>query len=169
MNAEPRQERVGWIVDHRRRWSHPLRWALAAAVATLLSGCASTTPAPTFSPVSPADAAAPEAATPPPAPALTGSGELADPPEPPSFQEPVEGHQGHSMEGMPSPGTADTSKPSHDAHDAHAGHGTPAPGAKAGTYTCPMHPQVAAESPGSCPICGMPLIKKVPEPKEPRQ
>lgn len=27
-------------------------------------------------------------------------------------------------------------------------------------YTCPMHPQIIKNSPGSCPICGMVLIKK---------
>jgi membrane fusion protein, copper/silver efflux system len=27
-------------------------------------------------------------------------------------------------------------------------------------YTCPMHPEVIRNSPGSCPICGMDLVKK---------
>ncbi|GAA3963017.1 efflux RND transporter periplasmic adaptor subunit [Mucilaginibacter dorajii] len=27
-------------------------------------------------------------------------------------------------------------------------------------YTCPMHPQIMEDHPGSCPICGMPLVKK---------
>ncbi|TWF42321.1 Cu(I)/Ag(I) efflux system membrane fusion protein [Chitinophaga polysaccharea] len=26
------------------------------------------------------------------------------------------------------------------------------------TYTCPMHPQIVQEQPGSCPICGMDLV-----------
>ncbi|HEX2844978.1 MAG TPA: efflux RND transporter periplasmic adaptor subunit [Chitinophagaceae bacterium] len=26
------------------------------------------------------------------------------------------------------------------------------------TYTCPMHPQIIQESPGTCPICGMDLV-----------
>lgn len=34
------------------------------------------------------------------------------------------------------------------------------------TYTCPMHPQVHQEKPGTCPICGMNLVKK--EAKPPR-
>ena len=31
---------------------------------------------------------------------------------------------------------------------------TPAP---SGTYTCPMHPEIVQQGPGSCPICGMAL------------
>lgn len=27
-------------------------------------------------------------------------------------------------------------------------------------YTCRMHPQIHADKPGKCPICGMTLIKK---------
>ncbi len=27
-------------------------------------------------------------------------------------------------------------------------------------YTCPMHPTVAADHPGACPVCGMSLVKK---------
>jgi Cu(I)/Ag(I) efflux system membrane fusion protein len=30
--------------------------------------------------------------------------------------------------------------------------------AEAGKYTCPMHPQIVNEGPGSCPICGMDLV-----------
>jgi membrane fusion protein, copper/silver efflux system len=28
------------------------------------------------------------------------------------------------------------------------------------TFTCPMHPQIVRREPGSCPICGMALVKK---------
>lgn len=28
------------------------------------------------------------------------------------------------------------------------------------TYTCPMHPQIIKDAPGSCPICGMALVEK---------
>jgi membrane fusion protein, copper/silver efflux system len=40
----------------------------------------------------------------------------------------------------------------------------PVPGAatakNAIKYTCPMHPQILEDHPGSCPICGMTLVKK---------
>lgn len=31
----------------------------------------------------------------------------------------------------------------------------------ADTYTCPMHPTVVSDRPGSCPVCGMDLVRKV--------
>jgi Cu+-exporting ATPase len=37
---------------------------------------------------------------------------------------------------------------------------TPAQGAAAGVYTCPMHPEVEQEGPGACPACGMALESK---------
>ncbi len=40
---------------------------------------------------------------------------------------------------------------------------TPAPAAPAGAkYTCPMHPEVVQNGPGSCPICGMALEPVMP-------
>ncbi|MGN6209431.1 copper-transporting P-type ATPase [Asticcacaulis sp.] len=42
--------------------------------------------------------------------------------------------------------------------------GSPAPQPKAGEkviYTCPMHPEIRQEGPGSCPICGMALEPEV--------
>ncbi len=30
----------------------------------------------------------------------------------------------------------------------------------AGTYTCPMHPEVISDRPGKCSKCGMTLAKK---------
>ncbi|TAH35969.1 MAG: heavy metal translocating P-type ATPase [Planctomycetota bacterium] len=47
-------------------------------------------------------------------------------------------------------------------------------GMPAGKYTCPMHPEVVADGPGSCPICGMalepvqPARDEAPDPELPR-
>lgn len=49
----------------------------------------------------------------------------------------------------------------HQGHLPDHGHAIkPVPATKAGqniSYTCPMHPQIREEGPGSCPICGMAL------------
>lgn len=34
------------------------------------------------------------------------------------------------------------------------------------TYTCPMHPTVISDKPGSCPVCGMDLVRKAREGEE---
>ena len=33
---------------------------------------------------------------------------------------------------------------------------------KVNTFTCPMHPEIIKDVPGSCPICGMDLVLRVP-------
>jgi heavy metal translocating P-type ATPase len=51
----------------------------------------------------------------------------------------------------------------HDGHHDHFGHGAqaaqpPTPGeSEAVEYTCPMHPEIRQNGPGTCPICGMAL------------
>lgn len=40
-----------------------------------------------------------------------------------------------------------------------------APQAEAARYTCPMHPEVVADSPGRCPHCGMKLVEQEQAPK----
>lgn len=60
--------------------------------------------------------------------------------------------------------------PGAHAHD-HAAHGhrttSAAAPAPAGTiYTCPMHPQIRQEGPGTCPICGMALEPEMPSLEE---
>jgi hypothetical protein len=48
----------------------------------------------------------------------------------------------------------------------HEGHVMSTPNAPASqaspavVYTCPMHPQIEAQKPGTCPICGMTLVPK---------
>ncbi len=39
----------------------------------------------------------------------------------------------------------------------------PASAADAAVYTCPMHPEIRRNAPGSCPICGMSLEPVIPE------
>jgi hypothetical protein len=38
--------------------------------------------------------------------------------------------------------------------------------ATADVYTCPMHPEVVADGPGTCPECGMKLTPRVTEPEK---
>ena len=38
----------------------------------------------------------------------------------------------------------------------------PAPSSTAGQWTCPMHPEIVRDAPGSCPICGMALEPLMP-------
>lgn len=44
-------------------------------------------------------------------------------------------------------------------NDDHAGHAHEAVASAKQMYTCPMHPQVIQHEPGSCPVCGMDLVK----------
>ncbi|MBI1951466.1 MAG: heavy metal translocating P-type ATPase [Acidobacteria bacterium] len=54
--------------------------------------------------------------------------------------------------------------PAQSGHAAHAAHAPYSPsGAK---YTCPMHPEVVRDRPGSCPICGMALEPVTPSLQE---
>ena len=116
------------------------RAANAVLTALFLTGCAGTTPPPRFSAVSPADAEAPEAATPPPAPTLTGGRDASAREPAGATAQPAGGHEGHAM---------------------------PAPGPLDAEYSCPMHPEVKQASPGSCPKCGMTLVKRKNERRQP--
>lgn len=118
------------------------REALAVAFVALFLGACASVPAPaTRSPQSPAHPSAPEAVTPAAEPVLTqGDAEASAAPTPPGPR--TETHEGHA-------------KPLE--------HPAPRPDA---AYTCPMHPLVKADEPGSCPICGMTLAAKKPAPPE---
>ena len=65
---------------------------------------------------------------------------------------------------------APTSHDHHHHHD-HAGHAHAAkPATGAGKYTCPMHPEIVSDHPGSCPICGMalePMVASLDEEENP--
>jgi P-type Cu+ transporter len=49
----------------------------------------------------------------------------------------------------------------HD-HAHHASAAPPKPAASGAIYTCPMHPEIRQDHPGSCPICGMALEPETP-------
>jgi Cu+-exporting ATPase len=126
------------------------RTAIGVVSALLLAGCAATTPAPQFSAISPADKDGPEAGTPPPAPTLASEPEALAPVRPAETPKPAVSHEGHSM-----PAEAPAVRE-------HEGHSTGAPAAPDPVdqwYTCPMHPEVKQASPGSCPKCGMTLVR----------
>jgi hypothetical protein len=46
-------------------------------------------------------------------------------------------------------------------HEEHSQHEPPAGGTEEATiYACPMHPEVTSKTPGTCPKCGMTLVKR---------
>lgn len=52
--------------------------------------------------------------------------------------------------------------PAPSGHEAHSQHEPPAGGTEetADVYACPMHPEVTSSAPGTCPKCGMTLVKR---------
>lgn len=65
-------------------------------------------------------------------------------------QKAVAGGGGHEGHGVP---PAATTNP-------HAGHGDASGTSQQTIYTCPMHPEVTSNKPGTCPKCGMTLVVK---------
>lgn len=114
----------------------PGRAALALALTAACLACSAVTPPPRFSAVSPADENAPEAASPLPAPVLSQQPESEPSPEAAPQSEPHAGHEGH---GQPA---------------------TPTESPEGTVYTCPHHPEIQAQAPGSCPRCGTRLVRK---------
>src|SRR5690349_518416 len=54
----------------------------------------------------------------------------------------------------------------HRDHAPHMAPPAPQPAKPGAIYTCPMHPQIRQQGPGSCPICGMALEPLVPGAEE---
>jgi hypothetical protein len=108
-------------------------------------------------------------------PAATLTGDAFDAPAAVSISEAAKAaqgggaHAGHGgMRGItpgedrenpptPMPATRDGSSPPPAAD--HTRHGA-APAQPAAAYSCPMHPEVTSDEPGTCPKCGMALVKK---------
>ena len=63
------------------------------------------------------------------------------------------GHGGHA-------GAVETGGGDHRVHEGQGGHDTHDTPAPSGVYTCPMHPEIVSDRPGSCPKCGMTLVPK---------
>ncbi len=57
---------------------------------------------------------------------------------------------------------ADPAKYNQDAITPPSPAAVPAPAAPGTEYTCPMHPEIVRNGPGSCPICGMALEPRMP-------
>jgi Cu+-exporting ATPase len=70
--------------------------------------------------------------------------------EPAKYADPASGHSGCS--------SGHTGSHSHAGHQAVA----PAEAPKGVKWTCPMHPEIVRDGPGSCPICGMALEPMTP-------
>ncbi len=54
----------------------------------------------------------------------------------------------------------------HSRHHDKPSASAPVPVAPGTVYTCPMHPQIRRDAPGSCPICGMALEPLMPAPND---
>jgi Heavy metal binding domain len=108
-------------------------------------------------------------------PSVTLRRDAFDAPAPVSVSEAAKaaqggGHEGHQARGItpgqdrenpptPMPATRDGSTRTPAATD-HSRHGAAATPAAATVYACPMHPEVTSDQPGTCPKCGMALVKK---------
>jgi len=72
----------------------------------------------------------------------------------PSTAAPAGEHEGHTMPASPGPENH-TMTPG----AGHEGHTMPS-SPQAAVWTCPMHPEVRSDQPGTCPKCGMDLVKE---------
>ncbi len=127
-----------------------LAYFSATSLALILSACVSTNPdVPRGHPANPASPTTPLALT----PVLTAVAASTE--AQPAEEHQTEGLANHHHGGaMPAPsGAATPPKASEAAKQADAP-------AAAEVWTCTMHPQVAKNGPGQCPICGMNLVKR---------
>lgn len=147
---------------------------LPVCVSLLIIGCAGTVGVAHLTPDHPASPDAPEASFADPSGHLRPDAQDATKTGPSASSNP-----GSTMGG----GTGSSRLGTGDEHGMHLGEETmgtqegsgghpqpsPTPGSRSDnrTYTCPMHPEIVRDKPGTCPKCGMTLVRK--EPKEERR
>ncbi len=140
-------------------------WMMAFVVSFAAVGCAPRTlvsPIPIDHPASPQ---APEATQAALTTALQVEPQDAVNTRPPGSRVPTMEHEGHSM------GTdSRASEPGHGAHpraqEVKPETAEPESRPDSGvTYSCPMHPEIVRKKPGTCPKCGMTLVKRKEDPK----
>jgi uncharacterized protein involved in copper resistance len=128
----------------------------SALAAALLSGCAFTNPPP-LPPENPTNPQVGESA-PPPKSLLVADATTKAISErlrqvPAAAEMPAMEHGGMEHEGMQHEGMQQREGMKH-------GEASQEQQKATGAYTCPMHPEVKSDKPGSCPKCGMKLVEK---------
>ena len=136
-----------------------LRPLMAAAAAGLLvAGCTPALPTdPATSGDHPANPDAPTAAYPPPSQTLAIADTAMAEPLPPDRHDHAGPGDDDAMAPMPG---MDHGAMGRDVAGLSAEPATAPTTQTAPIYTCPMHPEVAADTPGRCPICDMKLVEK---------
>ena len=151
--------------------SRPLTAAAPSVALLLLKGCAGLPPVdPATAGNHPANSDAPTAPFPPPSQTLAILDDAGSAPLPTDRHTHVGPGDNDDLVPLPGEPARDTSNGmggmkmegmSHGSQDAVPAPATqPAATQPAAPYACPMHPEVRADEPGRCPICGMTLVKK---------
>ena len=131
--------------------------AAALSAALGLAGCAGSLPDVVTTGDHPANPDAPTAPYPPPSQTLAIADATTAEPLPPNAHDHVGPGDNDPMAPMPG---MDRGATGHDMMDMSPMPATAPATQAAAIYTCPMHPDVQADAPDRCPICGMKLVLK---------